>query len=51
MRKKKEKLKALSIRIPLDLAEKLQLLAEKERRSLNQTIIYYLEKVLQEKGK
>ncbi len=51
MRKKKKEMKALSIRIPLNLAKKLELLAEKEHRSINQTIIHYLEKVLQEKRK
>jgi len=49
--KKKKKMKALSIRIPLDLAKKLELIAEKEHRSLNQQITYYLEKAIKEKGK
>jgi hypothetical protein len=49
MRKKKKEFKALSIRIPLDLAKKLELIAEKEHRSLNQQITYFLEKAV--KGK
>ena len=51
MAKKKKKFKALSIRIPLELAEQLQLIAEKEYRSLNQQITYYLEKMVEEKSK
>ena len=49
--KKKKEWKALSIRIPLDLAEKLEMLAEKEHRSMNQQITYFLEKAVREKGK
>ena len=49
MPKKKKEWKALSIRIPLDLAKKLELVAEKEHRSINQQITYFLEKAI--KGK
>jgi predicted HicB family RNase H-like nuclease len=51
MKKKKKKFKALSIRIPLELAKKLEIVAEQEHRSLNQQITYYLEKMLQTKNK
>ena len=51
MRNKKKKFKALSIRVPLNLAKKLELLAEKEHRSINQQITYFLEKAIKEKGK
>ena len=48
--KKNKKMKALSVRIPLDLAKKLELMAEKEHRSLNQQITYFLEKAIKERG-
>jgi len=39
---KKEKIRALSIRIPESLAKQLEILAQEEIRSINQTVIYYL---------
>jgi len=47
MAKKTEK--AVTIRFPLDLAEKIKAIADKERRSFNNQVIVMLEKYL-EKG-
>ena len=47
MAKKTEK--AVTIRFPLDLAEEIKAIADKERRSFNNQVIVMLEKYL-EKG-
>ena len=47
MAKKTEK--AVTIRFPVDLAEKIKAIADKERRSFNNQVIVMLEKYL-EKG-
>jgi hypothetical protein len=41
--------KAVTIRFPLDLAEKIKAIADKERRSFNNQVIVMLEKHI-EKG-
>ena len=48
MKKKSERMKALSIRLPEKLGMKVEMLAKKEHRSLNQTVVYYLEWALEE---
>lgn len=40
--------KAYALRLPVDLYEKLRAMAEREKRSLNQQIVYLLQKSVDE---
>lgn len=43
--------KSLLVRMPVELHQKLSELSEKERRSLNQQILYMLEKMIEQQEK
>ena len=43
MEEKKEAIKIISVRFPMNIYDRLSSIAKKERRSFNQQVIYYLE--------